>query len=548
MADRGGSAQGTPDGSWARQMTHLVHDLVIQSAARRPEFPALRVQDHSLDYSELASQMQAMASGLLTLGLQGAERVGIYLEKRVETVTALLGVSAAGGTFVPVNPVLKAEQVVHILIDCSAGMLITSGERLRQLASVLVGCRALRTVIVTDLAVDFQALGHIQVVGWPAVHVGACDIRGHHRRIDSDVAAILYTSGSTGKAKGVVVSHRNLVAGAYSVCSYLENHHDDRLLCLLPLSFDYGLNQLLTAFCTGGTAVLVNHVLAQDIPIIIRDEAITGLAAVPPLWIQLAAAHWPPVPTLRYITNSGGAMPRATLDALRSALPHIRIYLMYGLTEAFRSTYLPPEQLDRRPDSIGHAVPNADILVLRDDGTPCAPNEPGELVHRGVLVSLGYWNDPARTAERFRPVPAPLSELPLPEIAVWSGDTVRRDEDGFLYYIGRRDDMIKTSGYRVSPTEIEEILYSVDSVLEAVAFGVPHSVLGQVIAAVVVLRPDATLVASQLLATCKRRLPAYMCPSHIDVRPDPLPRNANGKLDRRAICEQFRQRLFAEAP
>ena len=236
---------------------------------------------------------------------------------------------------------------------------------------------------------------------------------------------------------------------------------------------------------------------------------------MPPLYIQLSQLKWPEAIAghLRYFANTGGRMPRETLNALREKLPHSRPYLMYGLTEAFRSTYLPPEEVDRRPDSIGKAIPNAEILVLREDGTPCAPEEPGELVHRGALVAMGYWGDAGKTAERFRPLPGREAGLVLPEIAVFSGDTVRMDADGFLYFIGRRDEMIKTSGYRVSPTEIEEVLYATTLVGEAAAFGVPHPTLGQAIGVVATPMPESTLDAATLLKECRERLPAYMVPA-----------------------------------
>jgi acyl-CoA ligase (AMP-forming) (exosortase A-associated) len=360
-----------------------------------------------------------------------------------------------------------------------------------------------------------------------------------HPCIDGDVAAILYTSGSTGKPKGVVLSHRNLVAGALSVSSYLNNTQEDRILCVLPLSFDYGLSQLTTAFAVGACAVLLNHLLLRDIIDAVDRERITGLAAVPPLWIQLADLSWSHARRLRYITNSGGVMQRHTLRGLRKALPQAQIYLMYGLTEAFRSTYLAPEQLDIRPDSIGKAIPNAEILVLRGDGTPCGPNEPGELVHRGALVALGYWNDPARTAERFRPLPDRAGGLPIPELAVWSGDTVRTDEDGFLYFIGRSDDMIKTSGYRVSPAEVEEVVYATGLVTEAAAIGVPHAHLGQSIALIAAVPAGGATDRAALLAACKQDLPAYMVPARIDIRQSPLPRNPNGKIDRKLLADQL---------
>jgi acyl-CoA synthetase (AMP-forming)/AMP-acid ligase II len=281
----------------------------------------------------------------------------------------------------------------------------------------------------------------------------------------------------------------------------------------------------------------------------VQRDRITGLAAVPPLWIQLADLVWPSgIDThLRYITNSGGRMPRATLDKLRAALPRTRHYLMYGLTEAFRGTYLSPEEIDRRPDSIGKAIPNAEIMVVRPDGSPCDADEPGELVQRGALVALGYWNDPEKTAERFRPVPAQRRELPLTEMAVWSGDTVRRDADGYLYFVGRRDEMIKTSGYRVSPTEVEEIVYASGLVGDAVAVAAPHPALGEGIV-LIASRPDSGAAAEdeQLLAHCRARMPTYMVPHRIEWL-ESLPRNPNGKFDRPALATRVRG-SFGDAP
>jgi acyl-CoA ligase (AMP-forming) (exosortase A-associated) len=328
-----------------------------------------------------------------------------------------------------------------------------------------------------------------------------------------------------------------MVAGAHSVASYLELAPEDRVLSVLPLSFDYGLSQLTTAFLAGATVVLMNYLFPRDIVKAVQEERITGLAAVPPLWIQLAALPWPDGCALRYLTNSGGAMPRATVDALRRVLPGAQLFLMYGLTEAFRSTYLPPSELARRPDSIGRAIPNAQVMVVRPDGTPCAPNEPGELVHRGALVSLGYWNDPAKTAERFRPAPGHDPALPLTEMAVWSGDTVRMDEEGYLYFIGRSDDMIKVSGYRVSPTEVEEAVHATGLALEAAAFGVPHPVLGQAIVLLAV--PGAGVSGADLLRQCQRRLPAWMVPAHVALHEGQLPRNPNGKIDRNLLRQSY---------
>ena len=518
----------------------LLHQLVFRAAERMPDRSALTYDGPTLGYAGIAEQVRRFADGLIALGLQRGERVGIYLEKRFEMVAAAFGAPAAGGVFVPINPLLKAEQVGHILRDCSVRVLVTSLQRFALLAPTLAQCRDLRHVVLTDAA----ALPAVAGIGTHRFG-DLCDAprAAWHRVIDIDMVAILYTSGSTGKPKGVVLSHRNMVAGAKSVASYLENSADDVLLAALPLSFDAGFSQLTTAFHVGARVVLLNYLLPKDVLNAMVRERVTGLTAVPPLWIQLTQLRWPETVTnhLRYIANTGGRMPLETLNALRAVLPNTKVFLMYGLTEAFRATYLPPEEIDRRPDSIGKAIPNAEILVLREDGTPCAPNEPGELVQRGALVGMGYWNDPERTAERYRPLPGREAGLVQPEIAVFSGDTVRMDEEGFLYFVGRRDEMIKTSGYRVSPNEVEEVVYGTQLVGECAAFGVPHPTLGQAIVVVATPRDGARLTAQQLLAACRERLPIYMVPAHVDIRSGLLPRNPNGKIDRKALAGEFVQ-------
>lgn len=496
-----------------------------------------------MNYAALAAEVEACAKGLLNRGLTRGERVAIYLEKRFETVIAIYATSMAGGVFVPINPILKPEQVGYILKDCATRILITSCSRLKVMQSALAICHDLRAIVVVDSDEESVAMDGSTIIPWEALG----DQQGRQSSaptIDHDMAAIIYTSGSTGKPKGVVLSHRNIVAGAKSVSQYMENRSDDRILTVLPLSFDYGLNQLMSASYAGAANVLMNYLLPRDILYAVQNYGITGLAAVPPLWIQLADLNWEGCASLRYITNSGGVMPRKTLDQLRSKLLTTKIFLMYGFTEAFRSTYLAPEELDRRPDSIGKAVPNAEILVLRDDGSSCVAGEAGELVHRGAFVAMGYWNDAENTARCFRPVKNHLEGLSIAEMAAWSGDTVRMDEEGFLYFIERRDEMIKTSGYRVSPTEIEEILYGSGDVAEAAALGISHPLLGQAIVAVVCGRKNAAPDSKRLLQYCKQRLPAYMLPQYIDVRDSSLPRNPNGKIDRVLLFQEM-QHLFA---
>jgi len=518
-------------------MTYLIHDSIFDSAARTPDAEALAYGAARCTYRDLAAQVKALAALLLARGLGPGERVAVYMEKRIENVAAMFGAAAAGCVFVPVNPLLKPEQVAYILADCSVRLLVTTPERHAQLASGLATCPDLKTVLVTGDALTASPPSP-DLLYWEEMGTLSAPCQPH-RRIDTDMAAILYTSGSTGAPKGVVLSHRNMVAGAASVASYLGLAASDRLLAVLPLSFDYGLSQLTTAFLRGASVVLMNYLFPKDIVTAVREHGITGLAAVPPLWIALARLSWPADCTLRFITNSGGAMPTVTVAALQEALPRTDIFLMYGLTEAFRSTYLPPGEVARRPDSIGRAIPNAEVLVVRPDGALCDADEPGELVHRGALVALGYWNDPARTALRFRPAPGQDPALPLPELAVWSGDTVRRDADGFLYFVGRSDDMIKVSGYRISPTEIESVLHASGLVSEVAVFGIDDATLGQSIVAVAVA--DAGLVdGAALLAECKRRLPAYMVPAHIELRSDALPRNPNGKIDRNLLRQTIR--------
>lgn len=517
----------------------LLHELLSRSAHRMPDSIALTYGPNQMSYQELHQATSQFASGLMQLGIARGERVAIYLEKRFETVVASFGAPAAGAVFVPLNPILKSEQISYILRDCNVRVLVTSADRLALIGDALKNCHDLRHIVIVGASGSSQGNPGVNTLDWTDF-MQARQSDGH-RVIDTDMLGILYTSGSTGKPKGVVLSHRNMVAGAKSVSSYLENRSEDTLLAALPLSFDAGFSQLTTAFHVGARVVLLNYLLPRDVLKAIERERVTGLTAVPPLYIQLTQLQWSQSITehLRYFANTGGRMPRETLDALRRHLPKSKPFLMYGLTEAFRSTFLPPQQVDQRPDSIGKAIPNAEILVLREDGTPCAPNEPGELIHRGALVGMGYWNDPEKTAERYKPLPthAPGREsgLVLPEIAVFSGDTVRMDEEGYLYFIGRRDEMMKTSGYRVSPTEVEEILYATKMVGECVAFGVDDDRLGQAIQVIATPPPNGMLDVAALLSECRSRMPAYMVPAGIDVRDGPLPRNPNGKIDRKTL-------------
>ncbi|MDO5691098.1 MAG: acyl-CoA ligase (AMP-forming), exosortase A system-associated [Pseudomonadota bacterium] len=517
----------------------LLQHLTQAVARQTPDAIALRHAGQDLGYAELVAMQSAFAQGLLAHGLQRGERVAIFLSKRFEAVAAMLGTAEAGGVFVPVNPLLKPDQVAHILSDGGVRVLVTSPDRWRLLAAAAEQCPSLQHVVLVGAGEVKAQRCHL--LPWPQWLQTPSHPHAVHGVIDADMAAILYTSGSTGKPKGVVVSHRNMVSGAASVASYLNNGPQDRLLAVLPLSFDAGLSQVTTALTVGACAVLLDYTLPSEVLQVLQRERITGLTAVPPLWIQLAELKWPDGAGqhLRYFANTGGKMPRDVLSRLRALLPQASPYLMYGLTEAFRSTYLPPQEVDARPDSIGRAIPNQEVLVLRPDGTECDADEPGELVHRGSTVALGYWNDPEKTAERFKPLPRPGSGLTCPELAVFSGDTVRRDAHGYLYFIGRQDEMIKTSGYRISPVELEEVIYSDARIAEVAAFGVTHPRLGQAIVTVVLPRKGEVLEPEHVQQLCRKQLPAYMVPSHVHIAADSLPRNANGKIDRKALSQHF---------
>jgi acyl-CoA synthetase (AMP-forming)/AMP-acid ligase II len=358
------------------------------------------------------------------------------------------------------------------------------------------------------------------------------------RAIGKDLAAILYTSGSTGKPKGVMLSHAQVMAGASIVSTYLEITEADRILAVLPFSFDAGMNQLMTAWQRGSTLILINFVFAREVVQTLLKERVTGLAGVPTFWSLMAqpssSLARQPLPHLRYITNTGGAMPQVVLAALQNLLSGTRIFLMYGLTEAFRSTYLPPEELGRRPTSMGRAIPDTEILVVREDGSPCKAGEIGELVHRGPTVSMGYWGQPELTAKVLRPHPFLPPELGDVEKVCYSGDFVTMDEEGFLYFVGRRDTMIKSSGFRISPSEVEEVLFKSDLLKGAAVIGIPDEVLGQAIKAFVVTRDGEALNVDALREFCSRNMPRHMVPTAIEAL-DEMPKTTSGKVDYPAL-------------
>jgi acyl-CoA ligase (AMP-forming) (exosortase A-associated) len=516
----------------------LLHEILDATASRMPANPALRYRGRVYSYEELRRRTHCVASGLAAAGVTRGDRVVVYLQNRPEVVEVALACSRLGAIFVPANQSLRLRQLAHILNDSGAKLAVLPQTALVSAGELLAQCPALTTIAICDQPMDAplprgELRTYDDLILAPAPRT--------LDTIDRDPAAILYTSGSTGRPKGVVVSHKNLVSGARVVAGYLGNTADDRLLAALPLSFDYGFSQVSSAFVVGACAVLTNYSMPAALIQEVAANDITGLAGVPTMWLHLAENEWPEkaVASVRYITNSGGALSTAVIVKLRARLRNARIFCMYGLTEAFRSTYLEPEQLATRAGSIGKAVPNQEILVLREDGTPCGPGETGELVHRGSFVTQGYWNDPELTRERFRPLPGANSGL-TPELVVFSGDLVRIDEEGYLYFVARRDQQIKSLGHRVSPTEIEEVLSEVSGVVEVVAVGLPDEIYGQRIAVAVVPRAgtEGDQLAEAVRLHARVQLPTYMVPAQISVV-SAIARNANGKPDRAALATEL---------
>ena len=479
--------------------------------------PALVLRDRTLSFEELRNRVALLAGWLARRAGKGA-RVASWAAKGELTCLLPLAAARAGLVHVPINPLLKRAQVAHILGDSGAVLLMGTKARLASLAGgdVPPGCN------VVDENGVFAA----------AELEGASMAASAHD--PDDLAAILYTSGSTGKPKGVMLSHANMWLGAVSVADYLGLARDDVTLAVLPLSFDYGQSQLLSTWYAGGCVVPLDYLFPRDVAKACARHGVTTLAAVPPLWVQLTEIEWPgdAIASMRRLTNSGGALTVELVRDLRAMFPQKRLFPMYGLTEAFRSTFLDPALVDHHPTSMGRAIPLAEILVIADDGTLAEPGEEGELVHCGPLVAQGYWQDAERTAERFRPAPAMSA---YGGTAVWSGDRVRRDDDGLLYFVGRRDAMIKSAGNRISPQEVESAALASGLVAEAVALGVPDERLGHAIHLVVRPAADATDPETALPKALQKELPNFMQPHAIHWR-DTLPLNPNGKLDRTAIA------------
>ncbi|WP_374527850.1 acyl-CoA ligase (AMP-forming), exosortase A system-associated [Novosphingobium sp.] len=484
------------------------------------EAPALVLREGVLSYKDLRDRVARLAGWLRAQVPERRARVATWAAKGELTCLLPLAAARAGLVHVPINPLLKHAQVAHILADSGARLLMGTPARLATLeeGNVPTECRV--------VAENDVLLGAAEALG-----LGASDAD------PDDLAAILYTSGSTGKPKGVMLSHANMWLGAESVASYLGLQADDRALAVLPLSFDYGQNQLLSHWYAGASAVPLDYLTPRDVVKAIERHGVTTLAAVPPLWVQLAELEWPAETAgkLRRLTNSGGALTVDLVKRLRALFPQARLFAMYGLTEAFRSTFLDPALIDSHPTSMGKAIPHAEILVIGDDGQETADGEEGELVHCGPLVAQGYWQDAERTAERFKPAPQGSR---YGGMAVWSGDRVRRDAEGLLYFVGRRDAMIKSAGNRISPQEIEEAALATGLVAEVVALGIPDPRLGQAVHLVVRAVPGTSGAEEELPRILMQELPNFMQPKVIHWKAA-MPISPNGKIDRTALFAEL---------
>jgi amino acid adenylation domain-containing protein len=496
---------------------HSIADLLAQRASSRPDSVFVVDGDLRLTYAQLRERSTGQAGALADAGVSRGDRVAILLPRGIDALVAFFGAQMLGAVTIFMSDVLKPAQIAHILDHSGARALITGGR---------------------PRPPDLGSAPGLTVL--PSGGRGTPPKRGVHT--SRDLAALFYTSGSTGMPKGVMFTQENLLSGAEIVASYLELGAADRVLSVLPWSFDYGFNQVLSTMWAGGRLVVARSTHAPDLCRVLAEARITGLAGVPPFWEILVGRTSPflgtRLPDLRYITNSGGVMRPGTLQAIRRAHPSAQVFLMYGLTEAFRSTYLPPDLVDQHPTSMGREIPDTEILVLNEDGRPCLPGEVGELVHRGPTVAAGYWNDPEATVRVFRPSPvAPPGAVG--EMAVYSGDYVRRDPDGLLYYVGRRDELFKRRGMRVNPTEIESFLLGTGLVTHAVVFAEPGEESDPDVVAVVVHTGDRIDTAA-LAQACRSGLPAFQRPSRFVLRQE-MPRTASGKVDRVMVKESARE-------
>jgi len=515
-----------------------VEVFLERSAARFPDKTALVCEERRLNYRSIEEQSNRIANGLIRIGVERGDRVAVCLDNTVDAVLSIFAVLKAGAVLVLVNPTIKSEKLTYLLNDSGARILVANGSSVRNLQSCLINAPALQTIVVSGGNAGAQSSLHRVTTLDNLLADHSESVQPPPKRcIDVDIAALIYTSGTTGKPKGVILSHLNMVAAATSVTEYLRNTADDIILNVLPLSSSYGLYQVLTALKVGATVILERSFTYPHAALRrLMEERATGLAIVPTisaLLLQLDLSEYR-FPALRYLTNAGAALPPAHIPRLQKLFPHTQLFLMYGQTECKRVSYLPPDQLDFRPDSVGKAMPNVEAYIVGEDGRRLPPGEVGELVVRGSNVMRGYWNLPEETAKALRPGPA------TGERVLHTGDFFRMDQEGYLYFIGRRDDIIKSRGEKVSPTEVENVLYRLEGVSMAAVVGIPDPILGAAVKAFLTLKPGVTLTENDVLRHCATYLEDFMVPKVLEFR-ETMPRTAAGKIDKRELAVQKEQ-------
>ncbi len=505
----------------------LVHEFLQNSAVRFPDKVALVCDGERWTYAQLEERANRIAGGLVAQGVQRGDRVAVWMPNSAEAVVAIFGALKAGGIFTVLNATTPAEKVARILNNCAARALFLPARRAGEVPFLRESVPSLETVVLCG-QVDAPPAGAV-----PLSHLldAFPPTPPPCRTIDVDLACLIYTSGSTGEPKGVMSTHANVVFATGSIIQYLENTPEDIVINVLPLSFDYGLYQLLMVFRFGGTLVLERS-FAYPAAILrrIEEERVTGLPGVPTLYamlLQMDLSRFD-LSSLRYMTNTAAALPVEHIRRLRERFPWVRFYSMYGLTECKRVSYLPPEELDRRPASVGIPIPGTEVWIEDETGRRLGPGEVGELVVRGSHVMQGYWGDPEETARRYRPGRYPAERL------LYTGDLFWMDEDGFLYFVARKDDIIKTRGEKVAPREVEDVLYRLPGVVEAAVIGVPDEVLGQAVKAFIVCGDGASLTEQDVLRHCAQHLEDFARPRYVEFR-STLPKTPSGKIDRRAL-------------
>jgi amino acid adenylation domain-containing protein len=502
----------------------LVNDFLEQSAARTPDKTALIWGKQRLTYAEIDAMSNRLAHALRERGVERGDRVVLYLPNSVELVVGIFGVLKAGGVFVVVNATTKRDKLLYMVNNCRASALVIRARQVTVADHVTEKAPSLKFTLLTERGATEAAQERASAVAFETVQAQYPATRSPRRGIDQDLACLVYTSGSTGDPKGVMSAHSNVVFAASSIISYLENTPDDVVINVLPMSFDYGLYQLLMVFKFGGTLVLERS-FAYPAQILKRmeEERVTGFPGVPTIFailLQMDLSKYD-LGHLRYITNTAAALPPSHIRQIQEKFSWATLYSMYGLTETKRTLYLPPDQLDVRPGSVGIAIPGTEVWIEDELGQRLGPNQVGELVIRGGHIMRGYWEAPEATAKRYRSGPLPGERV------CYSDDLFRMDEEGYLYFVGRQDDIIKSRGEKVAPKEVENVLYSLPGVVEAAVIGVPDPLLGEAIKAFVVSQDG--LDEKAVLRHCRTHLEDFMVPQ-IVAFVDALPKTDSGKI------------------